>query len=56
MKDIAPELVCIVIGLVLLAVGLAVWLGYDRAAVVVGALLLALGSWSAATTRADRGR
>lgn len=56
MKDIAPELVCIVIGLVLLAVGLTVWLGYDRAAVVVGALLLVLGSWSAATSRADRGR
>lgn len=56
MRDIAPELVCIVIGLVLLAVGLAVWLGSDRAAVVVGALLLVLGSWSAATSRADRGR
>jgi membrane protein implicated in regulation of membrane protease activity len=55
-RDIAPELVCITVGLVLLAGGLVVWFGYDRAAVVVGALLLALGSWSAATTRADRGR
>lgn len=56
MKDIAPELICILVGLVLLAVGLAVWLGFDRAAVVVGALLLVLGSWSAASTRGDRGR
>ena len=56
MKNIAPELAVIVTGLLLLSVGLAAWLGWERAAVIVGALLLVLGSWSAASGRAERGR
>jgi low temperature requirement protein LtrA len=55
-REIALELIFIVLGIILLAVGLAFWFGWERAAVAVGALLFVLGSWSAATTRADRGR
>ena len=56
MREIAPELIFITLGIILLAVGLAFWFGWERATVAVGALLLGLGSWSAATTHADRGR
>lgn len=50
---VTPELVVIALGLVLLAVGLIFCLGWELAAVVVGAVLVVLGSWSA--SQAGRG-
>ena len=55
-RNIAPELIVIMTGIILLIIGLTAWLGWERMAVIVGALLLMLGSWSAASGRADRGR
>lgn len=48
MKAIAPELVIILVGLVLLTVGLCYWFGFAVALTVDGVLLVGLGASSAA--------
>jgi hypothetical protein len=56
MKENSIELVLIVAGMVLLCVGLSAWLGWERATVVIGALLLLLGMWGLLSdVRVDRG-
>ena len=49
MRESAPELAVLGVGLVLLAVGLAVLFGPAWACTVIGGLLVGLASWSAAT-------
>jgi hypothetical protein len=53
--QVAPGLVIILLGLALLAVGAAFWLGWAIAATVVGALLTGIGLWSAFDTRSVPG-
>jgi len=56
MRESAPELGVILVGLVLLSVGLSVTFGWAWACIVVGGLLLALGAWSLASEHPlDRG-
>ena len=56
MRESAPELAVLCMGLVLLSVGLAVLFGPAWACTVIGGLLVGLASWSAATgARGDRG-
>jgi len=54
MRRIAPELVALVVGLVVLCIGLGARFGWEIALIVLGALLVALSAWSAAG--ADRAR
>ena len=57
MRESAPELAVLCVGLVLLAVGLAVTFGWAWACTVIGGLMVGLASWSAATgARSDKGR
>ena len=57
MRESAPELAVLCVGLVLLAVGLAVLFGPAWACTVIGGLLVGLASWSAASGgRATGGR
>jgi hypothetical protein len=49
LRGIAPELVFIVLGLLLVLVGLSVWFGWWVAVTVDGILLALGGAWSAAS-------
>jgi len=56
MRESAPELAVLCVGLVLLAVGLAVLFGPAWACVVIGGLMVGLASWSAASGGRRGGR
>ncbi len=45
------ELAVLALGLALLALGLLLWVGTAPALTVLGAVLVALGAWSAASER-----
>ena len=49
MRDSAPELAVLCMGIVLLSVGLVGLFGWAAACAVIGGLLVGLGSWSAAS-------